>query len=328
MPRRHCKTCIERLSTLMPCSAGLIALTVNVSLASLRSRIAFFSESDTAPRALPFSSSQGLVRKKQQGRGFEQPVTSELASAQCPCASLSRREHSPVLFTQLDQRPSAAPSDMISFGVSDNERDDCLSLAASDAEELSGSVADPALLTPSASCSARLKADDKLIRVMPKAVNELGVEWSPPEEPYCSRLDEWFLPGHHQALRQSSSPFFPEVHDELTKSWRAPYSSRICPSTSAALTSINGAEEKGYEHLPPLDEFVVAHICPPTEGTGETSIQAVQSYICTHWTRLLNGWTACFSAALDVQVLLCFRSFKQRCTPMRMPVWILPHSGT
>ncbi len=93
-------------------------------------------------------------------------MTSELASAQCLRTLLSQREHSPVLFTQLDQRPSAAASDVISFGVSDNELDDNLSLAASDAEELSGSVADPALLPSSASRSARLKADDELIRMM------------------------------------------------------------------------------------------------------------------------------------------------------------------
>ncbi len=30
-----------------------------------------------------------------------------------------------------------------------------------------------------------------------------------------------------------------------------------------------------------------------------TSIQAMQSYICTRWTRLLSGWTGCFSASLD-----------------------------
>ncbi len=174
------------------------------SLASLPSRIAFFPESDSAPRALPFSSSQGPVRKKLRGRGFEQPVTRELASAQCPHASLSQREHS-VLFTQLDQYPSAAASDVISFGVSDNELDDSLSLVASDAEELSGSVADPALLPSSASSSARLKADDEVIRVMTKAVNELGLE------PSRSRLDKCFLPGYHQALRQRSSPFFPKI---------------------------------------------------------------------------------------------------------------------
>ncbi len=86
---------------------------------------------------------------------------------------------------------------------------------------------------------------DELIRIMTKAVNELGLEWSPPEEPSRSRLDEWFLPGRHQALRQRCSPFFPEVHGELTKSWRAPYSSRLRSSASAALTSVDGAEEKG-----------------------------------------------------------------------------------
>ncbi len=57
---------------------------------------------------------------------------------------------------------------------------------------------------------------------MTKAVNELGLEWSPPEEPSRSRLEEWFLPGRHQAFRQCSSLFFPEVHDEFTKSWCAP----------------------------------------------------------------------------------------------------------
>ncbi len=99
---------------------------------------------------------------------------------------------------------------------------------------------------------------------MMKAVNEVRLEWFPPKEPSRSRLDEWFLPGRHQALSKRSSPFFPEVHDKLLKSWRAPYSSRFHPSASAALTSVDGTEEKGNEHLPPLDESVAAHLCPPT----------------------------------------------------------------
>ncbi len=48
------------------------------------------------------------------------------------------------------------------------------------------------------------------------------------------------------------------------KSWRTPYSSRIHPSASVALTSVDGAEEKGYEHLPPLDKSVAVHLCPST----------------------------------------------------------------
>ncbi len=153
---------------------------------------------------------------------------------------------------------------MILFGVSDNELDDSLSLAASDAEVLLGSVTDPALLPSSASRNAKLRADEEFIRVMTEAVNELGLEWSLPEEPSRSRLNKCFLPGRHQVLRRRSFPFFSEVHDELTKSWRAPYSSRIHPSASVALTSVDGAEDKVYEHLPPLDESVAAHLCPPT----------------------------------------------------------------
>ncbi len=72
--------------------------------------------------------SQRPVRKKQRGRGFDQLEKRELTLAQCPHASPSpQREHSPVLFTLHDQRSSVAVSDMISFGVSDNELDDSLS---------------------------------------------------------------------------------------------------------------------------------------------------------------------------------------------------------
>ncbi len=80
--------------------------------------------------------------------------------------------------------------------------------------------------------------------------------------------------------------------------WHAPHSSRIRPSAFSALTSVDGAEEKGYEHLPPLKESVAAHLCYRMEGEGEPSVQAVQSHICTRWKRLLGGWTSGFSAAL------------------------------
>ncbi len=55
-------------------------------------------------------------------------------------------------------------------------------------------------------------------------------------------------------------PLLPLSSYKLTILWNAPNSSRA----SAALTSVDGAEEKGYEHLPSLDESVAAHLCPPT----------------------------------------------------------------
>ncbi len=122
MPRRYCGSCRSPLhaddghSECVSClgkSHADAALTgsdcshcESISLASLRSQIAFFSESDSTPRALPFSSSQGPVRKKQRGRGSKRPVESELTPAQIPRVSLSpHREVSPVLFSNLTSIP-------------------------------------------------------------------------------------------------------------------------------------------------------------------------------------------------------------------------------
>lgn len=106
----------------------------------------FLFRDDSAPRALPLS-----VGKKQQVRGTRRSVTSETMPAEPVSASLSPHgEVSPVHFSLLDQCPSAAVSNLVSFGGSDcDAMDDSMSLEASDAEELSGSYVDPAPL-PSA----------------------------------------------------------------------------------------------------------------------------------------------------------------------------------
>ncbi len=122
------------------------------SLASLRSRLAFFSESNSAPCALPFSFSQGSVRKNSGQRILAAGDKWAHVGIMPACLAVTtEREHSSVLFTQHDQRP-AAGSDMISFGASDGKIEDSLFfLAASDAEVCSGSVTDSALLTSSSS---------------------------------------------------------------------------------------------------------------------------------------------------------------------------------
>ncbi len=84
MPCHHCKTCGNHLhtdDTHAECVSHLGKSHADAalsgaecshcncfSLASLRSRLAFFSEIDSAPSTLPFSSSQGSVRKKNSGQ--------------------------------------------------------------------------------------------------------------------------------------------------------------------------------------------------------------------------------------------------------------------
>ncbi len=106
---------------------------------------------------------------------------SELTLALPPHTSLSPHiELSPVLFTRPDQLPSAAASDLIS------------------------------------SLSPGMDAD--IFCVLSYAMEKLGLEWSPPEEPSRSRVDECFLPGCRQASQQWASPLFPEVYDKIIKS--------------------------------------------------------------------------------------------------------------
>ncbi|KAA0721247.1 hypothetical protein E1301_Tti018144 [Triplophysa tibetana] len=102
--------------------------------------------------------------------------------------------------------------------------------------------------------------DSELFWVLAMAVEELDLEWSSPEEPTRSRLDEWFLPGRRLAPRQRTSPFFPNSPGHSAH----PIRPCLRPSSYSTLTSVDGAEEKGCEKLPPLYESVAAHLCPPS----------------------------------------------------------------
>ncbi|ROJ42279.1 hypothetical protein DPX16_1720 [Anabarilius grahami] len=283
-----------------------------MSLASLRSRAAFF-RSDAA-RALLSPSSREPARKRQRGRPVQRPELSELTSAQCPRASPSpSREQSPVLFSRPEQRPSADASDFVSFGGSDDELpDDSVSLAASDPEHWVAESDEPAPLPLLEPIDHSAGMDAELFRVLSKAVEELDLEWAPLEEPSRSRLDEWFLPGRRQAPRQRSAPFFPEVHKELAKSWRAPYSARLHTSHRSALTSVDGSEEKGYEHLPPLDEAVAAHLCPPA-AVGWKAKRSLPSKPCRTTSALAGrAYSSAGQAASALHSMAIFQVFQAK----------------
>ncbi len=112
--------------------------------------------------------------------------------------------------------------------------------------------------------------------------------------------------------RQRSSPFFPEVHDELTKSWRAPYLSRIRPSDSTALASVDGAEDKEYERLPPLDESVAAHFYPPM-AIGWKARASHPSKPCRATSELArHAYSAAGQAALALHSMAMLQVFQAK----------------
>ncbi len=117
---------------------------------------------------------------------------------------------------------------------------------ASDSEKLVCSGEEPEAPSPSLSAWPRVAAE--LIRVLPRAMEELGLEWMALEEPAPGLFDEWFF--HQPSSRQRPAPFMPPIHDKLTKTWRALYSACVKPSTAAALTTCWCRRREGV-HLAP-----------------------------------------------------------------------------
>ncbi|MGL5829919.1 MAG: hypothetical protein ACRC0L_10170, partial [Angustibacter sp.] len=61
-------------------------------------------------------------------------------------------------------------------------------------------------------------------------------------------------------------PFFPEVHEELSTAWQAPYSARL-RSGSLSLTTLDGGAAKGYEGVPQVERAVAVHLCLQNAAT-------------------------------------------------------------
>lgn len=100
----------------------------------------------------------------------------------------------------------------VSFGR--REEEDAMSLSASEKDDWVDTERDFSSGEPS---------DFRDVRVLTKAVLELELTWDPPQEPVKSKLNSWFLAAcRHQTGARTSMPFFPDVHEQVVKTWSAP----------------------------------------------------------------------------------------------------------
>ncbi len=69
-----------------------------------------------------------------------------------------------------------------------------------------------------------------------------------------SRLDDRFYGvGRGSQPCPAPLPFFPEVHEELTKSWMAPFTARSPSSASSILITLDGGVARGYAGIPQVE---------------------------------------------------------------------------
>ncbi len=82
-----------------------------------------------------------------------------------------------------------------------------------------------------------------------------------PPSPEPSQLDDWFLgAGRGSQPRSAPLPFFPEVHEELTESWMAPFTARSRSSISSILNTLVDGAGRGYVGIPQVERAVAVHM--------------------------------------------------------------------
>ncbi len=101
-----------------------------------------------------------------------------------------------------------------------------------------------------------------------QAAMSIRLEVNRPPSPEPSRLDDWFLgAGCGSQPRSAPVPFFPEVHEELTKSWVAPFTARSRSSISSVVSILDGGSTSGYAGIPQVERANAVHLCPRNAAT-------------------------------------------------------------
>ncbi len=212
-----------------------------MSMISLRSRLSFMK--GLAPSAATRAGLSGSSIGSPADALGDLRVT---VRASPPGTSYSSRSEHPVRFSGDFAGPShGAPS--ISFGAPSVDR---MSIAAS-GDGFTSSEDESVVGLPPLGVVATAAPDPELTAMLAWAAVSIGLEVSRPPSPEPSRLDYWFLgAGRGSQPRSAPVPFFPEVHEELTKSWMAPFTARSRSSASSIRTTLNSGVARGYVGIP------------------------------------------------------------------------------
>ncbi len=233
-----------------------------MSMILLRSRLSFMK--GLAPSAATRADLSGSSRGSPADALGDLRITVRASPPGTPPrTSYSSRSEHPVRFPgDFAGLSHGAPS--ISFGAPSADR---MSIAAS-GDGLTSSEDEGAVGLPPSGVVATAAPDPELTAMLARAAVSIGLEVNRPPSPEPSRLDDWFLgAGSGSQPRPAPVPFFPEVHEELTRSWMAPFTARSPSSASSILTTLDGGVARGYAGIPQVERAIAVHLCPRNAAT-------------------------------------------------------------
>jgi len=259
-----------------------------MTISELRSRLSFLQRGGV-PVHLPSGSNMGDLRI----------TMSALPSGNQP----PRNPHPsqpPQPFEPPRERagPSTRCVPVVSFGAPHDEQ---MSIAASEggSDVSADDVSEP---LPPSGVPAVPDTDPEMMAMLSRAAERVGLVWNPPPCPEPSRLDDWYLGVARAGSQQPTPvPFFPEVHEELTGTWTAPFTARNRSGGSSSLTTLDGGAAKGYTRIPPVERAVAMQLCPNSTWRGEPCLP---SRACKYSSDLTGkAYKACGEAASAVHAM-------------------------
>ncbi|XP_057197561.1 uncharacterized protein LOC130558871 [Triplophysa rosa] len=219
-----------------------------------------------------------------------------------PPATGSRTVHAPSRLSDhpLRDGPTPSCSSATYSGVRDEDE---MSIAASEGDLLASDPDDSSELPPPGG-RAQEEADVEMSTMLFRAAASIGLQCTAPPLPQRSRLDTWYLGSERGSKpRPAPVPYFPEVHEELSKTWNAPLTARSNQKGSVALTSLDGGAARGYVEIPQVERAVAVHLCPQTAATWRARPR-LPSKACKFSASLVSkAYTAAGQAASSLHAM-------------------------
>jgi hypothetical protein len=170
----------------------------------------------------------------------------------------ARETDSPLSLALSPEHEALASTSEARFGASSERAEETSSHASAEVES---------------AASERSSRDDRayeeLLEVVTRAVERLNLDWPQEHEtPKRSKLDDRFLSGGQgEGLQRRSLPFFGDLHDEISRSWSKPYSSRVFVPSTSIYSTIVDAKARGYMMMPQVEETLAGYLSPGTSSS-------------------------------------------------------------
>ncbi len=99
--------------------------------------------------------------------------------------------------------------------------------------------------------------------MLSRATEKLALDWpDEPRESRASKLDERFLSGQNSKPERRKLSFFGDLHQEISRSWKQPFSSCLTNAAAADFTNLVGSVEQGYTTMPVVEDTLASHLSP------------------------------------------------------------------